>query len=122
MDACLIFAVGMAAGFGLGALAARASAPRKAADGPDVHVLERRIYWLENIYSAYNQAKRLFEKNPDKVECIELSIQDEAYHANRFYCKYRSKGPWRLDMTLSATDEPTAFVVSLESAGEGGAA
>lgn len=59
---------------------------------PEIHVLDRRIYWLENIHSTYNQLKELFDFNPDKIECLELSFEDEPYNHNRLFCKYRSIG------------------------------
>lgn len=74
---------------------------------PEIHEIERRIYWLENVHLAYNKIKKIFDDSPDKFKCLKLSIQTEPYNHNRFYCRYRSIGnKYVIKMSLGVEDTP----------------
>lgn len=79
-------------GYALGANDANKAKDKKELADPTVHVIERRLYWLSNVNSAYNQIQQIFDNNPDKFECLKLVYENECYSYNKFYCRYRSIG------------------------------
>jgi len=74
---------------------------------PTVYVIERKLYWLENINRAYNKIQEIFDENKDKFECLKLEHEEKPYHSNKFYCRYRSIGnKYIIKMTLGKDDVP----------------
>lgn len=68
----LTFIVGFAAGKWQ---ANKAKNDEELAD-PTVYVIERKLYWLENINRAYNKIQEIFDENKDKFECLKLEHEE----------------------------------------------
>lgn len=94
-------------GYALGLKAANKAKDKEQLTDPEVYEIERRLYWLENIDLAYNKIQEIFDENKDKFECLKLEYENQPYHANRFYCRYRSFGnKYVIRMCIEKLDMP----------------
>lgn len=72
---------------------------------PTVHVIERKLFGIDNINLAYNKIKQIFDENKDKFECLNLEYEEEPDNYNMFYCRYRSIGnKYIIKMKFSEAD------------------
>lgn len=103
----LVAIVAFGTGYIMGAMRTKHREDKAELADPTVHVIERRLYWLENINRAYNKIQEIFDENKDKFECLKLDYEKFAYNANKFYCRYRSIGnKYVIKMTLGQDDVP----------------
>ena len=83
---------------------------------PTVYVIERKLYWLENIDRAYNKIQEIFEENKDKFECLKLEYEEKPYHSNKFYCRYRSIGNKYIIKMIFGKDDVPFFMIENNAA------
>ena len=107
----LIGIVSYVIGYALGVNYINKAKDKEELNDPTVHVLERRLYWLSNINSAYNQIQQIFDNNPDKFKCLKLVYENKCYNYNRFYCRYRSIGnKYIIKMTINSESTPVLTI------------
>ena len=109
----IAIAVAFGAGYIMGAMHKKHREDEEELADPTVYVIERKLYWLENINIAYNKIQEIFDENKDKFECLKLEHEEKPYHSNRFYCRYRSIGnKYIIKMTLGEDDMPFFMIES----------